>query len=245
MDKRSAHYVEKPECVIPPKSSKTTTISCVGDSITAGGWPQIMQQNLNTKYGVGAYSVINFGECGSTMQRHADSPYDQRPSWPKVLNTSSDIVVIMLGTNDAKDLSDGGPPNWENNGVTAQVRRRQGQAGGEERPSRRDLRLLVLVGGVCRGLRVDGRPASATPSRPDIYVTKPCPNYKPGVYGMNHTVINYVFPVILSQSERRRGEEAVGTLGGPPTSRSLRSRGLQHPGQRRARHLRPYGHDST
>lgn len=81
-----------------------------------------MQQNLNTKYGVGAYNVINFGECGSTMQRHADSPYDQRPSWPKVLNTSSDIIVIMLGTNDAKDLSDGGPPNWENNGVTGQAR---------------------------------------------------------------------------------------------------------------------------
>ena len=122
MDPRSFEYVAKPDCTIPPKQAGTVTISCVGDSITAGGWPQIMQQNLNTKYGVGAYNVINFGECGSTMQRHADSPYDQRPSWPKVLNTSSDIIVIMLGTNDAKDLSDGGPPNWENNGVTGQAR---------------------------------------------------------------------------------------------------------------------------
>lgn len=45
----------------------------------------------------------------------------------------------------------------------------------------------------------------ATPSHPDIHVTKPCPNYKPGVYGMNHTVINYVFPAILPQSERGVG----------------------------------------
>ena len=35
----------------------TKTISCVGDSITAGGWPQIMQANLNAKYGAGVYNV--------------------------------------------------------------------------------------------------------------------------------------------------------------------------------------------
>ena len=44
MDARSKHYVEKPECVVPaPPSASTVTIACVGDSITAGGWPQIMQ----------------------------------------------------------------------------------------------------------------------------------------------------------------------------------------------------------
>ena len=43
-------YVAKPDCVIPaPPSASTVTIACVGDSITAGGWPQIMQASLNTK----------------------------------------------------------------------------------------------------------------------------------------------------------------------------------------------------
>ncbi len=83
-------------CVIPQKSTGTITIACVGDSITAGGWPQIMQQNLNTKYGAGVYNIINFGESGSTMQRHADSPYIMRASWSKVLNTSADVIVMML-----------------------------------------------------------------------------------------------------------------------------------------------------
>ncbi len=118
MDERNAHFVRN-DCVIPaPPSASTITIACVGDSITAGGWPQIMQASLNTKYGVGAYNVINFGECGSTMQRHADSPYVQRGSWPKVLATNSSIIVIMLGTNDAKTTADGGPGNWEDDGKT-------------------------------------------------------------------------------------------------------------------------------
>ena len=54
------------------------------------------------------------------MQRNADSPYDKRGSWPRVLATKADLLVIMLGTNDAKDLSDHGVPNWENNNVTGQ-----------------------------------------------------------------------------------------------------------------------------
>jgi hypothetical protein len=84
------------DCVIPHKSTGTITIACVGDSITAGGWPQIMQQSLNTKYGAGAYNIINFGESGATMQRHADSPYIMRASWSKVLNTTADVIVMML-----------------------------------------------------------------------------------------------------------------------------------------------------
>jgi len=117
MDPRKVGSKEK-SCVIPEKQAGTITISCVGDSITAGGWPQIFQANLNAKYGNGKYNVINFGECGSTMQRHADSPYVNRASWPRVLNTSSDIIIIMLGTNDAKTTANHGPANWEDNGKT-------------------------------------------------------------------------------------------------------------------------------
>ena len=52
------------------------------------------------------------------MQINADSPYVKRSSWPKVLNTSSNIIIIMLGTNDSKTKENNGPPNWENDGVT-------------------------------------------------------------------------------------------------------------------------------
>lgn len=36
-------------CRGSPPAAGAVTIACVGDSITAGGWPQIMQTNLNTK----------------------------------------------------------------------------------------------------------------------------------------------------------------------------------------------------
>lgn len=47
MDARDPMFEAKPDCVIPPAPAGSITISCVGDSITAGGWPQIMQTNLS------------------------------------------------------------------------------------------------------------------------------------------------------------------------------------------------------
>lgn len=50
-------FVPRTNCDSLPRAPEgTITISCVGDSITAGGWPQIMQANLNAKYGVGKYN---------------------------------------------------------------------------------------------------------------------------------------------------------------------------------------------
>lgn len=43
----------------------------------------------------------------------------------------------------------------------------------------------------------------ALPSKPDVYVTVPVPNYKNGVYGMNQTVINDLFPVLLPEVARQ------------------------------------------
>ena len=164
-------------CAVPAPAPGSTTISCVGDSITAGGWPQIMQANLNAKYGAGRYNVINFGECGSTMQVHADSPYVNRSSWPKVLNTSSDVIIVMLGTNDSKTRANGGAANWEDDGRTGQAEYTA------------DYATMIKT-------------FLALPSKPDVYTTVPVPNYKNGVYGMNQTVINTLFPILLPQIVR-------------------------------------------
>ena len=47
------------------------------------------------------------------MQKEANSPYWERPQYSALTATTWDIVVIMLGTNDAKDPGSEGPDNWE------------------------------------------------------------------------------------------------------------------------------------
>ena len=80
----------------------------------------------------------------------------------------------MLGTNDAKTTANGGPANWEDNGVTGY-----------------DEYLMSYAWMVNQFNNI--------PSKPDIYVTTPVPNYKNGVYGMNQTVINDIFPAVLPE----------------------------------------------
>jgi hypothetical protein len=96
-------------------------VACVGDSITAGylssnasfAYPGRLQAQLDSKYGPGKYTVTNFGAGGATVQRSADSPYWNRTQFAAFVNGSNyDIVIIMLGTNDAKDKGNGGAPNW-------------------------------------------------------------------------------------------------------------------------------------
>ena len=89
------------------KGTAALKIACVGDSITAGAhasgpamaYPQQLQGMLDPS----AYAVTNLGACGSTMQKAGDSPYWQRPQYQTLIGNKWDIVVIMLGTNDAKD----------------------------------------------------------------------------------------------------------------------------------------------
>ena len=57
------------------------------------------------------YTVTNLGAPGATMQKGADSPYWLRPQYTTLTTNKWDIVVIMLGTNDAKDPGDHGPNN--------------------------------------------------------------------------------------------------------------------------------------
>jgi acyl-CoA thioesterase-1 len=78
-----------------------TQISCVGDSITVAGYPAVLQTLLGN-----SYSVSNFGVSGTTMLKNGDSPYWNTGNYQAAIRSSPDIVIIMLGTNDAK------PWNW-------------------------------------------------------------------------------------------------------------------------------------
>jgi lysophospholipase L1-like esterase len=72
-------------------------VACVGDSITEGSYyPSDLQGLLGKNYTVG-----NFGAGGSTVLFSSDKPYIYRIAFQKAMAFHADIVVIMLGTNDA------------------------------------------------------------------------------------------------------------------------------------------------
>ena len=77
-------------------------VACVGDSITAGGYPALLGKELGPKY-----EVKNFGVSGTTLLKAGDHPYWNTEHFGKVAEFEPKIVVIMLGTNDTK------PQNWK------------------------------------------------------------------------------------------------------------------------------------
>jgi lysophospholipase L1-like esterase len=89
--------------------ARVLRVACVGDSITAGSnvedpatasYPAQLQALLGP-----SCAVQNFGVGGRTLLRQQD-PFDIAPA----LQAHPDIVVIMLGTNDARRTT------WEAHG---------------------------------------------------------------------------------------------------------------------------------
>ena len=84
----------------------TIRIACVGDSITFGllavprafnTYPVQLQKMLGDKY-----SVRNFGVNAHAAQKASDRPYWQHADFQKSSDFAPNIVVLMLGTNDAR-----------------------------------------------------------------------------------------------------------------------------------------------
>jgi acyl-CoA thioesterase-1 len=72
-------------------------VACVGDSITKGsGYPTLLQTMLGSNY-----TVRNFGVSGSTVSVDSILPYMNQTAFTKAEEFDTEIVVIMLGTNDA------------------------------------------------------------------------------------------------------------------------------------------------
>lgn len=78
-------------------------VACVGDSITAGTQYTVdLWQMLGSNYVVG-----NFGISGATVSLCSDNPYANTSALPVAKNFEPQVVIIMLGTNDANaDLNE-------------------------------------------------------------------------------------------------------------------------------------------
>lgn len=162
-------------------------VACVGDSITAGvhssggthTYPAQLQAMLDAEHGAGKYEVTNLGACGATMQKGADSPYWQRSQYSALTGAKWDIVIIMLGTNDAKDAGSHGPSNWKHD------------CGG-------DLTSCTFANDYAAFIDVV-KGLGTTSAGPTIWTMIPPPLMQLDSYGMNQTVINTVFPNIVRE----------------------------------------------
>jgi len=87
-------------------SVEAAKIACVGDSITFGyglsdansqSYPAVLQTLLGA-----SHTVRNFGVSGTTLLKNGDRPYWDEANFGASGDFSPDIVIVMLGTNDAK-----------------------------------------------------------------------------------------------------------------------------------------------
>jgi acyl-CoA thioesterase I len=78
-------------------SANSTRVACIGDSLTAtSGYPYILQTMLG-----GNYIVDNFGAGSSTVLSNTSKTYIEQAAFQRAKAFQPDIVVIMLGSNDA------------------------------------------------------------------------------------------------------------------------------------------------
>ena len=102
-------------CAQRPHAEGAVRIACVGDSITAVGhtssvahhWPDQLQGILDAKKGNGTFSVTNLGVCGSTCQKKGRLPWWSTGAYKALVSNRWDVVLVMLGTNDAAPTAQG------------------------------------------------------------------------------------------------------------------------------------------
>jgi acyl-CoA thioesterase I len=79
------------------KNAFPIRVACVGDSITNGTeYPDDLWMMLGTNYTIG-----NFGVGGATVSLESDKPYMNQIEFQEAKQFKPNIVVVMLGTNDA------------------------------------------------------------------------------------------------------------------------------------------------
>ena len=100
---------------VETEGKKIIKIACIGDSITYG----VGAKNTNKDNYLGVletmisdeYELKNFGLSGSSLIIRSKTPYLKSKEYSDCLEYNPDIVIIMLGTNDA--LSQGTRPKFE------------------------------------------------------------------------------------------------------------------------------------
>jgi lysophospholipase L1-like esterase len=90
-----------------PAKAESYTVACVGDSLTFGlmsddpatqSYPAVLS---TLKSGKLVFTAENYGCSGATVDHESFKPYTNQAEYTSSLTTTANVVVIMLGTNDA------------------------------------------------------------------------------------------------------------------------------------------------
>jgi lysophospholipase L1-like esterase len=80
----------------PPEELR---VACVGDSLTqSSGYPFDLLMLLGFEH----YELKNFGAGGTTVSLDSETPYMNTSAFQEALDFQPDVVIVMLGTNDAQ-----------------------------------------------------------------------------------------------------------------------------------------------
>ena len=168
-------------------------VGCIGDSITAVGhtsgtahhWPNQLQDILDKATTKGKFSVSNLGICGTTLSDHGASPWWKSPAYRALVSAKWDIIFIMLGTNDARDVGSGGPEHWP-----------RATCDDATAATLSDCSFATNYTALLRVVQGLGTPARGA-AGPEVHMMIPPPLMQQGAYGMNQTIINTVFPKLV------------------------------------------------
>jgi len=85
--------------IFADKASGSIRVACVGDSLTQSTeYPYDLWNLLGNQ----SYSLRNFGAGSTTVSLQSETPYMNTTIFQDALNFQPNIVIIMLGTNDAQ-----------------------------------------------------------------------------------------------------------------------------------------------
>ncbi len=155
--------------------AKTTSVGCIGDSITQGGCRFPANQTYvaqlaallgpgftASNFGVSGTTMLTNGLCGSFKPQSSNCAWTNTSAYPAALASVSDVYTVLLGTNDAKQY------NWA--GVQ-----------GVDTADSFALDYLTLL------QRLRGVSPSAL-----LYAVTPIPVFTDGQYGMNATFVTFI-----------------------------------------------------
>ncbi len=160
----------------PTALKKVIRVACIGDSNTARSYPNQLGAGLGNHF-----VIKNYGKGAATILDGSLFPYMNTEEYKKALASMPNIVVIMLGTNDAN------PKWWDNKRETTF----KGSAAEE----------------FSTGLESLINSFANLPTQPEIILCKPIPvfaNKENGQEGRRKNLEEKVAPLILEIAKKHK-----------------------------------------